>query len=292
MSDITPRVSVIVATYNRGNGLRENIDSVLDQDFDAYEAIYVDDGSTDETPTILREYEDRYPGRFRSLRVDNGGQGQARNAGAREARGEFLLITDDDVVAPRNWVSGMLGIYEKRPCDAATGGFEPYSMETPVERYLHYRTRALFGPRPRYVSVAPMMSFLIPRELFREAGGFIAEPIEDWVFCQEFVRSGRRIYYDPSVSIVHHYQRNWTPAAQRIRTPAIRGVYDRADRGHPLAPYIAYSTARFLLSPLWSLWRYPLDLYGMSLRMEAIFWVARMRAYASTFTGRRLHTPH
>ena len=56
MSDITPRVSVIVATYNRGNGLRENIDSVLDQDFDAYEAIYVDDGSTDETPTILREY--------------------------------------------------------------------------------------------------------------------------------------------------------------------------------------------------------------------------------------------
>jgi GT2 family glycosyltransferase len=290
--DSTPRVSVIVATYNRSDLLRKNLDAILDQDFSDYEALYVDDGSTDDTPEVLAEYARRYPSRLRVLRVPNGGQGRARNAGAEAARGELLLITDDDTVPPPNWIGAMLDNYARHDCDALSGGFAPVSMKTPVERYLYFRECILCGDRPKYARVVPAMSLLVPRELFWEIGGFIAEPIEDWVFCRQLREVGKRLYYDPSIRVAHHYQTEWAPAAKRMHTPAVRGIYDRLDRGKPGWPYTLYSAAKWITSPLWSLWRYPLDLWWMSIRMETVFFTARLRAYFAALRGKRITAQH
>ena len=72
-----PLVNVILPTYNRGWILKEAIDSVLSQDFDDFELIVVDDGSTDNTDSIL----DEYAGDIIVLRQDNRGVSAARNAG-------------------------------------------------------------------------------------------------------------------------------------------------------------------------------------------------------------------
>ena len=282
------RVSVVVATYNRADVLRENLQSVLNQDFDAYEAVYVDDGSTDDTPLALEEFRAIHPERLRVLRVENGGQGLARNAGVNEARGELLLFTDDDVTVPPDWISRMLTAYEAHGCDALCGGFEPLSMDTRVERYLHYRMQIGFGKKPRLIAVAPMMNFLVPRALFDETGGFIAEPIEDWVLCRELRSRGRTIFYDPSVAVTHRYQTRWDDAVRRVRSPAILGMNDRLDHGRSGLAYMAYTTAKFLGSPIWSLKHYPPDLYPLSLRMEWLFWRTRMAAYLASYSEKRM----
>ena len=54
-----PLVSVVTPTFNQANFLRETIESVLSQDYPAIEYQVIDDGSTDATPEILREYSDR-----------------------------------------------------------------------------------------------------------------------------------------------------------------------------------------------------------------------------------------
>ena len=59
----TPLVSVIIPTYNRGWIVGEAIDSVLGQDFDDFELILVDDGSTDDTAEIMGQYRERVTGR-------------------------------------------------------------------------------------------------------------------------------------------------------------------------------------------------------------------------------------
>ena len=282
------RVSVVVATYNRADVLRDNLRSVLDQDVDAYEAIYVDDGSTDAAPQVLEEARAAHAGRLRVLRVENRGQGLARNAGVSEARGAYLLFTDDDVTVPRDWISRMLAAYQARGCDALCGGFVPHSMETRVERYLHYRMQIGFGEKPKAVRVAPMMNFLVPRAVFDETGGFVAEPIEDWVLCRELLNRGRTIFYDPSVAVTHRYQTRWEDAVRRVRSPAILGMNDRLDTGRSGLAYMTHTTAKFLASPLWSLKHYPPDLYFLSLRMEWLFWRTRLAAYLASLAGKRL----
>ncbi|MCP4641304.1 MAG: glycosyltransferase family 2 protein, partial [bacterium] len=92
MGNGTPHVSVVVATHNRGAILRENVNSVLAQDFDDYEVVYANDDSTDDTAEVLASFGDR-------VRVVQGAwhaPGPARNAGVDKARGRLLLFTDDD----------------------------------------------------------------------------------------------------------------------------------------------------------------------------------------------------
>jgi glycosyltransferase involved in cell wall biosynthesis len=95
-----PQVSVIIPTYNRAWCLREAVDSVLAQEFKDFELIVVDDGSSDETPSLLREYGDA----IRVLRQPNRGVSAARNAGILAARGELIAFLDSDDI----WLKGKL----------------------------------------------------------------------------------------------------------------------------------------------------------------------------------------
>jgi glycosyltransferase involved in cell wall biosynthesis len=98
----TPSVSIVLATHNRRDWLRLAIDSVLEQDYDDLELLVMDDGSTDGTPDLLREYQQRHPpDRFRFSRHENMGQGRTLNRGYQLARGEVLgYLSDDDLLAP------------------------------------------------------------------------------------------------------------------------------------------------------------------------------------------------
>jgi len=98
---MTPQLSVVVTTYNRATILAKCLDALLHQDGNpSYEVLVVDDGSTDETPAMLDALMAEHP-RLRVFRQPNGGRASARNAGIREARGEYLCYVDSDVfVAP------------------------------------------------------------------------------------------------------------------------------------------------------------------------------------------------
>jgi glycosyltransferase involved in cell wall biosynthesis/GT2 family glycosyltransferase len=95
----SPTVSVIMPTYNKGPWLQQAIDSVLHQTFRDWELIIVDDGSTDETPSVLARYCDP---RIRIHTLDeNVGRGRARNVALARARGRYIAVCDsDDISAP------------------------------------------------------------------------------------------------------------------------------------------------------------------------------------------------
>jgi hypothetical protein len=97
-----PAVSIVMATRNRPAWLRTAIESVLRQDYPDLELLVIDDGSTDDTPDLLRDYARRNPSeRFRFLRQGNMGQARALNRGYELARGEILgYLSDDDLLAP------------------------------------------------------------------------------------------------------------------------------------------------------------------------------------------------
>jgi glycosyltransferase involved in cell wall biosynthesis len=89
----SPKVSVIIPTYNCANYLSQAVESVLNQSYDDYELIVVDDGSTDNTQQVLKPYRDRLRYTFFQ---NNQGVSVARNRGIEMARGKLIAFLDAD----------------------------------------------------------------------------------------------------------------------------------------------------------------------------------------------------
>lgn len=100
-----PLVSVIIIFLNPGNFLREAIQSVLEQTYDHWELLLVDDGSTDESITTARDFAERYPGKIQYLEHkdhQNLGMSASRNLGIRSSHGDLVAFLDaDDVWFPQ-----------------------------------------------------------------------------------------------------------------------------------------------------------------------------------------------
>ncbi len=90
--DFAPRVSVIIPTYNTQDYICEAVDSVLNQTLKNIELIIIDDGSTDNTLSVLKPYFHT----IRYIRQENSGPSVARNRAINEARGEFVAFLDSD----------------------------------------------------------------------------------------------------------------------------------------------------------------------------------------------------
>ena len=91
-----PLVSVVIPTYNYANYLPRAIDSVLAQTFHKYEIIVVDDGSIDNTASVMDAYVTKYPDRIHYIYQKNSGPNAARNKGIESANGELIALLDAD----------------------------------------------------------------------------------------------------------------------------------------------------------------------------------------------------
>lgn len=96
LNSFLPKVSVIIPTYNCAKYLLIAVNSVLNQTFHDFEIIIVDDGSTDNTKEILKNYIKEYQNKIRYFYQENNGPGAARNKGIKEAKGEYVAFLDSD----------------------------------------------------------------------------------------------------------------------------------------------------------------------------------------------------
>jgi GT2 family glycosyltransferase len=110
----TPTVSILTPAYNSGKFIRQTLDSALKQTFTDFEMIVVDDGSTDDTRRIVKEYADR-DRRIHLISQPNGGIAAARNRAMRLARGRFLALLDSDDLWLPTYLSDQLAILAERP---------------------------------------------------------------------------------------------------------------------------------------------------------------------------------
>ena len=104
-------VSVVIPTYQHAKSIGRCIESVLAQTYPRIEVIVVDDGSTDETAEVLKFF----TGRVRVLSQSNQGANPARNRGLAQAKGEFVIITDADVVMKPAMIDEFVAALKKHP---------------------------------------------------------------------------------------------------------------------------------------------------------------------------------
>jgi glycosyltransferase involved in cell wall biosynthesis len=121
--------SIIMPCYNLENYVSRTIENVLQQTYKNFELILIDDGSTDNTLRILRNYE-RSDHRITVISKENGGVSSARNAGIKVAKGEYLLFLDGDDLIENNLFEAANEIFERNHVDMFSFGYKTTKSST------------------------------------------------------------------------------------------------------------------------------------------------------------------
>lgn len=205
-----PRVSVVVCSYNGGRTLDACLRSLLAVDYPDFEAILVDDGSTDETPAIAA----RYP-EVRVIHQSNLGLSAARNVGLHAATGSVVAYTDSDCLADQDWLT-LLVHQLQRTGAAAVGG----PNLSPEDGLVAACVGASPG-QPTHVLESDQVAEHVPgcnmafrSEALRAINGF--DPVyrkagDDVDVCWRLQQAGMWITFAPGAFVWHH--RRQTPRA-------------------------------------------------------------------------------
>lgn len=211
------RISFLVPVFNRLDLTRSFVSALRSTVSGTdWEAILIDDGSSDGTQAFLQELKPP----FRSLGLpDNQGFAHAVNQGANEARADILGLLNNDLILTPNWLEPMLHLIEREPRVSVVGNvqtnpatrlvdhagifFDPEGMPT----HAHKNRKRPPGGRWRERNACTAACMLIRRSAFQEAGGFCEEyrnGMEDVDLCVRLRSLGHRILVSHE-SIVGHY---------------------------------------------------------------------------------------
>lgn len=122
---MTIGITAIICTFNRADYLRRSLASLIDQTLspDQYEIIVVDNGSTDTTADVLREFSGA--SNLRVICEPVAGLSRARNTGWQNARAAYVAYLDDDAVAARNWLEKYVEVFSRLKPGSVGGKCEP-----------------------------------------------------------------------------------------------------------------------------------------------------------------------
>lgn len=192
MCDVKGLVSITIPFYNSERFLSETIESVLDQTYTDWELFLVDDGSTDRSSEIAREYAARVPAKIRYLEHEghrNCGVTRTRNLGAENSQGEYLAFLDSDDVWLPTKLQHQVGLMEASPRVGLVCGPSEYwydwdesageenhtpPLATAGEVYLPPALLMSSHPLGSYGAPCPS-SLLIRQSVFKAIGGFVED---------------------------------------------------------------------------------------------------------------------
>jgi glycosyltransferase involved in cell wall biosynthesis len=212
-------LTVVIPTYNRAPVLRKALEAYLAQQApdEICELLVVDDGSTDQTESVVNEICRRAPFSVRYLRQENKGPAAARNFGIREAKADIILFTDSDIVPQQDLVQQHLEWHRLNPeISTAILGYVTWPPEpapTPFMRwYGEQGALFAFGKfhggqqltfRDFYTcNLSLKTSFLRTHGQFDEE--FKSAAFEDVELGYRLSKSGLRLLYNPNATAYHH----------------------------------------------------------------------------------------
>jgi glycosyltransferase involved in cell wall biosynthesis len=189
---VTDTVSVVIPTYNYGRYIAEAVDSALNQSYGPFEVIVVDDGSTDDTETVVRAFGNR----VRYIKQQNAGVCAARNRGVAESSGQLIAFLDADDIWEPTKLEKQAALFASDPqiglVHSAMREFDSDTGETVAlhvdgeegwvaDEMLLWEKTAINGPGG---------AIMVSREAFEAVGGFDEgmKVSEDWDFCYRVAR--------------------------------------------------------------------------------------------------------
>lgn len=190
-----PDISIIIPVYNSRLYIGECLASILKQRYKNYEVILVNDGSTDDSEDIIREFIAHHQlNNFLLINKPNGGVSSARNTGIKAATGTWIAFIDSDDWIEPDYLSNMIQALERTPADLCLCGFQTYDIESSeYDTWSHYSRE--YGTIPDHMYALTSFDYvwgrLYKKELIDTHGITFDEQIkycEDNAFNFDYIR--------------------------------------------------------------------------------------------------------
>lgn len=193
-SDITEEkpgmVTVIVPVYNGAKYIAKCLDSVLQQHYEYFQIVVVDDGSKDNSAEICKDYGSRDK-RIKLVQTENNGPGAARNAGLNHASGDWIFFLDvDDTLKPDS-LSLLIDGHKRSSADIIVGDFN--------------RINVLNNNTEYHCNAAITESQLFNRlEIIKQAGHYFKKPNKNLLFAYSWGRLFKRAIIEDNTIRFNH----------------------------------------------------------------------------------------
>lgn len=136
MKNLPSKVSVIVPVYNVENYLAKCLDSLVNQSLQNIEIVVVNDGSSDCSASIIKQYSEKYPYKVKAFTKENDGLSDARNFGIDQATGDYLGFVDSDDYVSKTMFEEMLNLAEKHNAEMVICNIQKVDEEGNVTQKL------------------------------------------------------------------------------------------------------------------------------------------------------------
>lgn len=210
-----PAIFIVMPTHNRAAQLPGVLERLMAQDVsaDRFAVVVVDSASSDETPAVLSELAGKYPN-LRTRRCHKPGAAAARNMGIEAGSAPLILLLDDDILVPPDFVRQLLHAHRDNPERVLLGRIlAPWGESTdPFERYLLQVQDVNIYDFPDNANVPANYFYTacvaIPRSILgatRFDEGFSVYGVEDIEFGFRLLAGERRMVFLPNLSVLHDY---------------------------------------------------------------------------------------
>lgn len=220
-----PKVSVVVPIYNVEKYIKKCMDSLVNQTLQEIQIIFVNDGSTDESGNIAKEYASKYPNKIIYLEKENGGLSDARNFGMRYAEGEYIAFLDSDDYVENTMYEEMYNKALQENSDYVECDFVwEYPNKVKKDKRIPYSNKKEMLTNVRVVA----WNKLIKREILEKNNISFPKGLryEDIEFTYKLIPYLNKVSYVDK-EFVHYVQRNNSIAnVQNERTAEIFTIFD------------------------------------------------------------------
>ncbi len=201
--------SFIIPVYNRPEEIAELLESLSRQTFRNFEALVIDDGSSEKSETVVASFNERL--NISYFFKENTGQGFTRNFGFERAKGDFFIILDSDCILPEHYLEVVNRQLENVYLDAYGGPDRAHPSFTAVQKAINYSMTSLFttgGIRGNKRHLGPYhprsFNMGISRKVYESTGGFIISRLgEDIEFSIRIINQGFKTGFIEEAFVYH-----------------------------------------------------------------------------------------
>lgn len=278
----TSHLSLIIPVYNRPNEVEELLDSLTRQSETNFEVVIVEDGSKETCQHVVEAFKDKLDVSYSY--IPNGGPGNARNHGAKQSKGDYLIVLDSDCILPPDYIKSVNKELKETGADAFGGPDKASDSFTDVQKAINYSMTSFFttggirGGKKKMDKFYPRsFNMGVRQEVYQALGGFSRMRFgEDIDFSIRIFKGGYTCRLFPGAWVYHKRRTDFRKFFKQVHNSGIARInlYKKYPESlklvHLLPAAFTLGVAIFLLgTPFCPYSLLPIALYALLVCMDS-----------------------